>query len=67
MASKKNMIVRSHTSQTPNVDLIKHQIKGKLIACAFDIDKGSYVASEEEQAIIFEQMESCIETFRHLN
>jgi len=25
------------------------------------------VASEEEQAIIFEQMESCIETFRQLN
>jgi len=69
MASEKNMIVRSPASHIPKGDLseIRCQIKGELIACAFDLDKGSDMASEEEQSIIFEQMKSCMETFRHLN
>jgi len=69
MASEKNMIVRSPASHIPRGDLseIRRQIKGELIACAFDLDKCPDMASEEEQAIIFEQMKSCMETFRHLN
>jgi len=47
MASEKNMIMRSLTSYISNCDFneIKRQIKGELIACAFDHDKGPDMAS----------------------
>ncbi len=46
----------------PNV--IRRQLKEELMACA--LDESPCVASEDEQAIIFEQMKSRIETLRYL-
>jgi len=50
----------------PNRDFnkSKRQIKGELIAFIYELDKCS--VSEETQAIILEQMKSCVGTLRSL-
>jgi hypothetical protein len=50
-----------------STETVRRQIKRDLTACAFALEHGPDICSDEDKLIIFNEMQCCIDKIKHLN